>query len=93
MKGRPRGDARVHVRYLPRARVLRGFFNPEEADLTQLWGAVQSRLARLRSTGRIGRSGVYREIYRGNPWKDPGAWQRVEAQIVVYPRRRTSSRT
>jgi hypothetical protein len=87
VKGRTKGSGPVRVRTVSPSRVLRVTFDPEKVDMDALWKAAVGRIRHLRQRGTVGRAGVYREVYRGNPWTSPRAWARTNAQIILHPRK------
>jgi len=59
-------------------------YNPEKVDLEALWQRLTKQVDAMRKSGRFARTGVYREVYRANPWTTPSAWASIESQIVIH---------
>jgi len=84
LKGRVVRRGRARVRTLRPSRVLYLRYNPDKVDLEALWKRLMKQVDDLRKSGRFTRAGIYREVYRANPWTTPSAWARMESQIVIH---------
>ncbi len=83
LHGTPRRGSGLRVRTLPAARVASVEFDPEVVSPRVVYHGLTDWLRWRRKDRTIRSIGMYREIYRGNPWKDPKAWSRTEVQAVV----------
>jgi len=84
LKGRVVRRGRARVRTLRPIRVLYLRYNPNKVDLEALWTRLMKQVDALRKSGRFARAGMYREVYRANPWTTPSAWAGMESQIVIH---------
>ncbi|MCI4335692.1 MAG: GyrI-like domain-containing protein [Thermoplasmata archaeon] len=81
--GKVRGDRRVRVRTLPAGRVASVTFDPEVVSPRVVYHGLNDWLRWRRKDGDIRIVGASREVYPGNPWKDPKAWAHTEVQFTV----------
>jgi len=84
LKGRVVRRGKARVRTLRPSRVLYLRYNPDKVDLEALWKRLMKQVDDLRKSGRFTRAGIYREVYRANPWTTPSEWARMESQIVIH---------
>jgi len=83
LKKPARSEGRVKVRTLPRVAVASVSFDPDVVSPRVVYHGLSDWL-RWRKKDKSIRSVVSsRELYPGNPWKDPKAWARTEVQFVV----------
>lgn len=85
VRGRARGDGTVRVRTLPKSRVAAVTFDPEAISPRVIYHGLSDWLRWRKKEKEIQRVVSSREVYRGNPWKDPRAWARTEVQFLVRP--------
>ncbi|HYK93303.1 MAG TPA: GyrI-like domain-containing protein [Thermoplasmata archaeon] len=83
LKGRASGDGKVRVRTLPSTRVASVVFDPDAVSPRVVYHGLSDWLRWRKKDGEIRRVVSSREVYGGNPWKDPTAWARTEVQFVV----------
>ncbi len=79
----PRGA--VHLRTLPATRVASVVFDPEVVSPAVVYHGLTDWLRWRKKDKKIQRVVSYREVYRGNPWKDKSAYSRTDVQFVVRP--------
>jgi len=81
--GKARSAGRVRVRTVPATTVASVSFDPDVVSPRLVYHGLSDWL-RWRKKAREIRSVVStREVYPGNPWKDPKAWAHTEVQFVV----------
>jgi hypothetical protein len=85
VKGTVRGDGRFRARGFPSARVAQVEFDPEVVSARVVYHGLNDWLRWRKKDKEIKSVGMYREIYSGNPWRDPKAWSHTTIQIVVRP--------
>jgi len=83
LKGRARGSAGVRTKIYPAAKVARVVFDPEQVSPRLVYHGLSDWLRWQRKEKEIRAVVSSREVYRGNPWKDPKAWAHTEVQFVV----------
>ncbi|MCL4346680.1 MAG: GyrI-like domain-containing protein [Candidatus Thermoplasmatota archaeon] len=83
LKRRTRGSGGVKVRVLPPSDVVSVKFNPDEVSSSIIYHAISDWARWRKKDGTISRTGNFRELYDGNPWKDREAWQSMEVQLMV----------
>jgi DNA gyrase inhibitor GyrI len=83
VKGKARGQGRIRIRTLPATRVATVTFNPEELSPRVVYHGLNDWLKWRRKEGKIRRVVSTREVYSGDPWKNPAAWKRATVQYVV----------
>lgn len=83
VRGRPQGGGRVRVRTLPAGRVAAVTFDPEVISPRVVYHGLNDWLRWRKRDKEITAVGASREIYAGNPWKDPKAWARTQVQFLV----------
>jgi len=84
LKGRAVRKGKARVRTLRACRVLYLRYNPDKVDVEALWKRLMKQVDAMRKSGRFARAGLYREVYRANPWTTPSAWAGMESQIVIH---------
>lgn len=85
VRGRARGSDGIRLRTLSGGRVARVVFDPEVVSPRVVYHGLSDWLRARRKAKEIRRVLGSREIYRGNPWTDRGAWSRTEVQFRVSP--------
>lgn len=83
VRGVARSEGRVKVRKLPAATVASVTFDPDVVSPRVVYHGLSDWLRWQRKEKEIRSVLSYREVYSGNPWKDPRAWSKTEVQIVV----------
>jgi hypothetical protein len=83
VKGAVRASPPVRLRTLRAARVARVVFDPEAVSPRVIYHGLNDWLRWRRKDREIRSVGSSREVYPGNPWRDPKAWARTEVQFVV----------
>lgn len=83
VRGSVAGSDGIRVRTLPASDVARVVFNPDEVSPRVLYHGIADWLRWRKREKEVRSVGNYREVYAGNPWKDPRAWARTEIQVVV----------
>ncbi len=78
----PRG-AGLRLRTLPATRVASVEFDPDAVSPRVIYHGLTDWLRWRRKDRSIRSVGMYREVYRADPWKDQKAWARTEVQVVV----------
>jgi len=83
IKGKAKSEGKIKVKKLPRQKVASVTFNPDK---------VSPRLVYSGLYGWLKWSGFKdtvqgREVYTGNPWRNPRAWANAEVQVPVKRRK------
>lgn len=81
--GKARSSRRVKVRKIPPATVASVTFDPELVSPTLVYCGLSEWLRWQKKEKKVRSVVSTREVYPGNPWKDPKAWARTEVQFVV----------
>ncbi len=83
VKGRAKGSGGVAVKNLRAADVVSVTFNPDEVSPRIVYHAISDWVRWRRKDGTISRTGRFREVYPGDPWKEAAAWQNMEVQLMI----------
>lgn len=83
VKGRVRGDREVRIRRVAASRVGTVTFDPNAIAPRVVFFGITDWLRWERSQKKIRALGSYREVYNGNPWRDPKAWSQTTLQVLV----------
>jgi hypothetical protein len=83
VRGKARGEGKVHLRKLPASRVAAIVFDPEELSPRVAYHGMNDWLRWRRKEKEIKSAGAYREVYTGNPWSDAKAFAHTEIQVLV----------
>ena len=84
MSRRPvRGEGGVSIKQLPRSKVVSVTFDPGRVSPELVYLGLEGWLSWRRKHREFKQSGLYREVYRGNPWKSKGAWARTQVQVPI----------
>ena len=78
-----RSTGRVKVRTVAAASVASVVFDPDVVSPRLVYHGLSDWLRWRKKEKEIRSVVSTREIYPGNPWKDPKAWARTEVQFVV----------
>jgi hypothetical protein len=81
--GDARPTGRVRRRTLPGTWVARVRFDPDRLAPRLVYHGLREWTRARRRDGTIRSVGSVREVYPGDPWKDPSAWASCEVQFVV----------
>ena len=82
-RARSEGSIRVHT--LAATRVASVVFDPEVVSPAVVYHGLTDWLRWRKKEKKIRRVVSYREVYRGNPWKESSAYARTDVQFVVRP--------
>ncbi|HZY69376.1 MAG TPA: GyrI-like domain-containing protein [Thermoplasmata archaeon] len=83
VKGRGREEGRIRLKTLPPARAASILFDPEQVSSRIVYHGLIDWTRQRKRDGTIKAVTQIREIYPGDPWKDPKAWSRCEVQFLV----------
>ncbi len=83
IRGAARSERPVRVKTYPAATVARVVYDPKVVSAPLVYHALADWLRWRRRDRTIRSVGGYREIYPGDPWKDPRALARTDVQFVV----------
>jgi DNA gyrase inhibitor GyrI len=83
VKGSVRASPPVRLRKLPAVSVGRVVFDPDAVSPEVVYHALNDWLKWRRKDRTIRAVVATREVYSGNPWRNPRAWARTEVQFVV----------
>jgi DNA gyrase inhibitor GyrI len=85
VSARARAEGKIRIRKIPATRVASVVFDPEVVSPTVVYHGLTDWLRWRKKDKKIRRVVSYREVYRGNPWKDKAAYARTDVQFVVRP--------
>jgi DNA gyrase inhibitor GyrI len=85
VNARARAEGPIRIRTLPAARVASVVFDPEVISPAVVYHGLTDWLRWRKKDKKIRRVVSYREVYRGNPWKDKSAYAQTDVQFVVKP--------
>jgi hypothetical protein len=83
VRGSAKGHGKVRMRRLPATAVVAVKFDPEAVSARLVYHGLSDWLRWRRKEKEIKRVVSSREVYEGNPWRDPKVWARTEVQFVV----------
>ena len=83
VKGKARSEGKVRVKSLRASDVVSVSFNPDEISARIVYHAINDWIRWRKRDGSITRTGRFREVYPGDPWKDATAWENMEVQLIV----------
>ena len=78
-----KGSGRIRVQRFPATAVVRVTFDPDEFSSRVVYHGLNDFLRWRRKDKTIRSVGDYREVYDGNPWKDPEAWAGMSVEALV----------
>jgi DNA gyrase inhibitor GyrI len=78
-----RGGDGVSIKLLPRTRVVSVTFDPGKVSPELIYHGLESWLSWRKKSKELKQNGLFREVYRGNPWKSKGAWTHTQVQVPV----------
>ncbi|HEV2519007.1 MAG TPA: GyrI-like domain-containing protein [Thermoplasmata archaeon] len=73
----------IRMRTLPKATVASVTFDPEAISARVIYHGLRDWLHWRKVEKKIRSVASSREVYTGDPWKDPKAWAHCEVQFVV----------
>lgn len=85
VKGEARSSGGIRIRTFPAARVASVVLDPAVVSPRVVYHGLNDWLRWRRKDHEIRSVGVSREVYDGDPWRDPKAWSRIDVQFVVRP--------
>jgi effector-binding domain-containing protein len=83
VRGAPRSEGPIRIRTLPGATVACVCFDPNVVSPAVVYHGVSDWLRWRKRDKTIRSVGTYREVYDGDPWRNPKVWARTEVQVVV----------
>jgi len=83
VKGPARGDGTIRLRSVRATRVARVIFDPDVVSPRVVYHGLSDWCKWRRRDKKIRAVTGTRELYPGNPWRDPKAWARTEVQYLV----------
>lgn len=83
VRGKAKGDRKVHLRTFPASPIATVTFNPEEVSARVVYHGLSDWLRWRKKDKSIKRARTWREVYTGNPWTDAKAWSHAEIQVLV----------
>lgn len=83
VSGRAAPENGIAVKTMKSHDVVSVSFNPDEVSARVVYHAISDWVRWRRKDGTIKRTGNFREIYPGDPWKSAQAWQSMEVQLLV----------
>jgi effector-binding domain-containing protein len=85
VSARARAEGAVRLRTIPATRVASVVFDPDVVSPAVVYHGLTDWLRWRKKEKKIQRVVSYREVYRGNPWKDKSAYAHTDVQFVVRP--------
>jgi len=83
VRGRARPGGGIRLRSIPAGHAASVTFDPKVVAPAVVYHGLTDWLRWRRKDRTIRSAGAYREVYVGDPWKDPRAYARTEVQVVV----------
>jgi DNA gyrase inhibitor GyrI len=83
IRGAARSEGPIRVRTLPAVSVASVVFDPNVVSPAVVYHGVTDWLRWRKRDKTIRSVGSYREVYDGDPWRDPKAWAHTDVQVVV----------
>jgi effector-binding domain-containing protein len=83
VRGPARSDATVRVRTFPASTVACVVFDPDVVSPAVVYHGITDWLRWRKKDKTIRAVGQYREVYTGDPWRNPRVWAATEIQVVV----------
>jgi effector-binding domain-containing protein len=83
VRGAARPEGPIRLRTLPASAVACVVFDPDVVSPAVVYHGVTDWLRWRKRDKTIRAVGSYREVYDGDPWRQPKAWARTEVQVVV----------
>ncbi len=83
VRGRARSEGGIRMKTYPAASVACVVYDPKVVASPLVYHGLADWLRWRRRDGTIRSVGDYREVYRGDPWRDARAFARTEVQFVV----------
>ena len=81
--GSARSEGPIRVRTIRASSVASVVFDPKVVSPSVVYHGVNDWLRWRKRDKTIRSVGGYREVYDGDPWRDPRSWARTEIQVVV----------
>jgi hypothetical protein len=78
-----KGGGGVSIKLLPKTKVVSVTFDPDKVSPELVYHGLEGWLSWRKKYKEFRQSGLYREVYRGNPWKSKGAWGRTQVQVPI----------
>lgn len=84
IKGAATSEGKIKVKTLPAQKVASVTFNPDKVSPRLVYSGIYGwlRYAGFKDTVQG------REVYNGNPWRNPRAWANAEVQVPVKRKRK-----
>jgi effector-binding domain-containing protein len=83
IKGSARGSGPVRIKTLRASTVARVEFDPNTVSPRVIYHGLSDWLRWQKKEKKIRGVVSTREVYGGNPWRDPSVWARTEVQFLV----------
>ncbi|HTP54084.1 MAG TPA: GyrI-like domain-containing protein [Thermoplasmata archaeon] len=83
LKGKARASGGIRLKTLRAAPIARVTFDPEAVSPRVVYHGLNDWLKWQKKEKKIRGVVSSREVYSGNPWRDPKVWARIEVQFVV----------
>jgi DNA gyrase inhibitor GyrI len=83
VRGEARSSGPIRVRTFAAATVASVVFDPTVVSPAVVYHGVTDWLRWRRKDKTIRSVGGYREVYEGDPWRNPKSWARTDVQVVV----------
>jgi effector-binding domain-containing protein len=83
IRGKARVEGRVRIKKFPKHTVVAVTFDPDKVSARLVYSGIYGW---IRYSDMEATDSPAREIYVGNPWKNPRAWANAEVQVPVKRR-------
>lgn len=83
VRGKARGTGPIRTKTLRASTVARVVFDPDAVSPRVIYHGLADWLRWQRREKQVRTVLSSREVYAGNPWKEPKVWARTEIQFVV----------
>ena len=83
IKGKAKPEGKIRIKKFPKQTVLSVTFDPEKVSTRLVYSGIYGW---IRYSAFEATDSPSREVYIGNPWKNPRAWANAEIQVPVKKR-------
>lgn len=83
VRGSAHSEGPIRMRMLPATSVASVVFDPNVVSPAVVYHGVTDWLRWRKRDKTIRSVGAYREVYDGDPWREPKVWAHTEVQVVV----------
>jgi len=85
IRGKASARGGIRFRTLRATRVASVTFDPDVVSPAVIYHGITDWLRWRKKDGKVTAVGSYREVYDGDPWRNPKAWANTNVQVTVRP--------